>query len=318
MQIFVNDLSVAGQFPNPVAFRAVLEPMLVLRAKRPDLQRAVYCSRSFSMRQATAMHSVQEAILQTRDRLYIRLVLGWLSKSGPFWDDERFENPDDYFHFRAVDVTDQGLGEAARRMLEGLKAGSYSFADQSRSFEVTPLTVIHGLEEAPITAVEIPNYWATEALERAVDSTPRNWNELLDRARARFNLLMIYPEVENSLHGQPFHNGIAERVFVLLEILQTLAQETNGDGSFTAAGLELWQMHSVGGKALLTDESESNKRDFEQDLTFRDPHSGAPVFCPWHGKIKPNQFRIHFEWPRPRNQRFIKIFYIGPKITKEN
>ncbi len=32
------------------------------------------------------------------------------------------------------------------------------------------------------------------------------------------------------------------------------------------------------------------------------PLNGS-LLCPWHGKIKTPQFRIHFEWPRPAGQR---------------
>lgn len=53
-------------------------------------------------------------------------------------------------------------------------------------------------------------------------------------------------------------------------------------------------------------------------MTFSDPSpTGKKLFCPWHGKIKTPQFRIHFEWPRPAGQREIKVVYIGPKITKQ-
>lgn len=107
----------AGQFSTPAAFRAALEPLLELRAKRVELQRILYCTSTFSTRPATPVHSVREAITETRDRIYIGIVLRWLAKAGPFWDDDRFPNADDYFQFEETDVTDQGLGEASRRIL---------------------------------------------------------------------------------------------------------------------------------------------------------------------------------------------------------
>lgn len=317
MEVFLNDLSLAGQYPDPLAFRAALEPLLALRAKRADLQGLLYCSRLFSDRPATVSLSVQEAVRATRDKIYIRLVLGWIAKAGPFWEDDRFFEADDYFHFDNNDVTDQGLGEAARRTIGGLEAGSFSFLDGSGRFDKTPLNVIHGLEEAPVGNVEVRNLWTTLHLETVVDSKPKSWNQMLQQAQGRFSGLVMASQVGDALRGQPFHNGIADRVLILLQFLQNLVDETKDDQSLTAKGLGLWQEYSVGHRAYFTDESESNERTYRSELTFRDFQTGSDVFCPWHGKIKLNQFRIHFEWPRPRGQKKIKIFYIGPKITKK-
>jgi len=312
----VNDLSVAGQYANPTAFRLALEPVLKLRARRPDLQKTLYCSRVFSNLPATPTLSVQQAIRETRDQLYIRLVLGWLAKAGPFWDGDRFSNPDDYFHFDLSDVTDQGLGEAARRILGGLEAGSFSFSDGSGKFERTPLNVVHGLPESPLGSADVPNLWTIEHLERSADSMPSTWRQMLETLAAKYDQLVLSPDILSHLEGYPFHTGIVHRIFALLRVLHLLAVETKDDQSFTSAGLELWQQHSVGDKAWFTDESERNKQIFKNEMTFWDPQANATCLCPWHGKIKPNQFRIHFEWPRPKGQKQIKVFYIGPKITK--
>jgi len=317
LQVHINDLSLAGQYTDPQHFRSALEPLLEFRVNNPHLKQALYCSRSFSVLRATHAHSVQEAVLGTRDRNYIGLVLSWLSKSGPFWDDERFGNADDFFRFGQVDVTDQGLGEAARRLLSGVQAGTYSFLDTANTFGATPLRVDHGLEEEPLGAVDVVNFWTMASLEPALLPIPASWKEVMEGAQPRFVELMFHRDILKTLEQTPFDRGIADRIVDVLTVLQTLARETNIDGSFTASGLELWQKHSVGEKAWITDESESNKRDFRNELEFVDPRDPQVIlFCPWHGKVKKGQFRIHFEWPRPRNQKHIKVVYIGPKITK--
>lgn len=318
MEIFLNDLSVAGQFADSSAFRATLQPLLELRSKRADLQRILYCSSTFSTRAATPVRSVREAVLETRDRLFIGIVLQWLGKSGPFWDEERFPNPDDYFEFESDDVTDQGLGEGSRRSLGGLEAGVFSFVgDPSKRFERTPLVVTHGLFEAPLGHVPIPNLWLLTELEKTIDTRPTSWKQMVEIIPERFNLLKFSPEILGQLDGQPFHAGIVARLFALFDVLQTLAHETRDDDSFSARGVELWQKHTVGDKAWITDESEANKVEFRSELTFKDSETGSNRFCPWHGKAKLNQFRVHFEWPRPEKQKHIKVMYVGPKITRK-
>jgi len=318
LEIFLNDLSLAGQFADPFAFRAALQPLLELRSKRVDLQRTLYCSSTFSTRSATPVHSVREAIVETRDRLYIGIVLRWLSKAGPFWDEDRFPNPDDYFQFEGTDVTDQGLGEVSRRVLGGLDAGAFSFVDEAYNrFKRTPLIVLHGLEEAPLGNVEVCNFWELADIANAVDLRPTNWKMMVKKTAERFDLLTFSPTILDYLDGEPFHDGVVNRLFALLEVLQTLAYETQADGSFMAKGLELWQRHTRGDKAWFTDESETNKIEFKSELTFTNADTRERYFCTWHGKVKLNQFRIHFQWPRPSGQRHIKVMYIGPKITRK-
>jgi hypothetical protein len=316
LEIFLNDLSVSGQYSDPSAFRNALEPLLELRSRRADLQKMLYCSSTFSNRPATPVNSVREAIVQTHDRLYIGIVLRWIANAGPFWDEDRFPQPDDYFEFEGTDVTDQGLGEASRRILGGLDSAVFSFVDSSGRFKTTPLVVVHGLEEDPYGTVRVVNFWQLEELEKSIDIRPTSWKQMLQKVTGKFDLLRFSPDLLGYLEGQPFHGGVADMVAVLLGVLQTLARETRADQSFTPEGVELWQRHTVGSKAWFTDESESNKIDFKTDMTFTDTETGAKIFCPWHGKVKLNQFRIHFEWPRPRGQRQIRIMYIGPKITR--
>ena len=42
----------------------------------------------------------------------------------------------------------------------------------------------------------------------------------------------------------------------------------------------------------------------------------SKLFCPWHGKVKSPQYRIHFSWPTTATTP-IYIVYVGPKLTKK-
>lgn len=269
------------------------------------------------MRQACHNMTVQQAIVASADRTFIALVLAWLNKAGPFWDDDRQANEDDYFHFEGIDVTDQGLGEAARRALVQREAGTFSFAKRGDRFARTPLDVNHGLEEEPLGVVSVPNFWELDNIVRALYVAPSSWQSMLDRARDSFDGLIFQPNIQEALEAAPFDAGISQRILELLAVLQEIYVQTTPDSSLTDRGVEVLQKHFVGEKAWFTDESERNKQDFKEELTFVDPqNSTATLFCPWHGKVKKGQFRIHFDWPRPKQQHRIKIVYIGPKITK--
>jgi hypothetical protein len=310
----INDLSLAGQYETPVNFRDALEPLLKLRHRSAAIAARIYCSRSFTKRLSTSSHSVQHAVLALKDKDYTTLVLTWLSKAGPFWDDERRSNPDDYFHFEETDVTEQGLGEAARRRIGLTDAGVFSFLDGTRRFARTPLRVGHGLPEEPLGEIDVPNWWDVSKLAVAATPEPEGWTEMLNTARIRFQRLKFSDAIDNVLRSVPFHGGIVHLIFERLSVLEAIANETiDAHGTLSDRGKELREEHFVGRKAQFS--AEKPRR--ESDLSFPDPDNPrTQLFCPWHGKVKLGQFRIHFEWPRPDNQQDIKVAYIGPKITK--
>jgi hypothetical protein len=318
MEWHINDLSLRGQYATPLAFREFLEPILRLRQRRPDLRSRILCSSSLHLRLVTPSSTLRQAIFAIRDPTFRQLALQWFANAGPFWDESRTPAADDYFHFEGEDVTDQGLGEAARRRLIRISAHSFSFLDPpANRFQITPLRVGHGLPEDPIGRIDVPNHWSANDVEAAAAVRPSSWREMLEQSRTARDLLVFSDDIIDQLRPYPFHDGISGRINDLLGILQTLARETREDSSFTDEGLRLYQMHFVGEKASFTDESDANKRDFKTEMTFRNPiDPPEELFCPWHGKVKIGQYRIHFEWPRPKGQRRFKVVYIGPKITK--
>ncbi len=317
MEWFINDLSLRGQFVDSRAFQQCILPLLQLMARRRDLRRRILCSRGLQVRPVTGAHNLQEAVRATHDQMFIRQVLDWVSNSGPFWEEDRTANDDDYFHFDGQDVTDQGLGEAARRLINGLDTGSFSFVDGALpEFSRTPLTVGHGLEEEPLGAYAVTNCWAVTDIEDAAVRTPQSWTEVLDSA-SNMTGLVLSGEVRAQLAPLAFHSGLATKLVMLLGVLQRLTEETDEQGLLTDAGIILYRLYFTGHRPLFSDSSEREIRQFRHELTFRDPSDPTKtLFCTWHGKARFDyQYRIHFEWPRPPRQREIKVVYIGKKIT---
>ena len=126
--VYTNDLSLNGDFGIITHFEIQFEPLLRLMARRSDLRRRILCSRTLSMRPATVSMNLAECVRATKDQLFIRQVLGWLSTAGPFWDDDRAANPDDLFYFEDEDVTNQGLAKRRADWLLELNAGTFSFS----------------------------------------------------------------------------------------------------------------------------------------------------------------------------------------------
>ena len=317
MEWHINDLSVAGQFRDNASLQAAIEPLLRLRNTRPDLRARIFCSNQLYLRQATGADTLMKAISSVSDRNFRALAIRWFANGGPFWEDDRALNADDLFYLGDQDVTNQGIGEASRRILIGVNAGSFSFEGAATYIYANPLLIKHGLPEEVLNEILVRNVTDVEEIAAEPDTPPVSWEDMLGKASLKFRRLIFSEQIAAQLRPSPFHVGVARRSTELLGILDEIAVHTLDDGSLVERGLEILQMHFVGEKAAFTDESPGNKRDFENEMTFDDPSQReSSLFCPWHGKVKIGQFRIHFEWPRPVDQKVVKVLYIGPKITK--
>jgi predicted ATPase len=312
MEWHFNDLSLHGQYRDPSAVRTAFTEILELRRRRLDLAGVLFCSKGLSQRPATATLNLREAVSSIDDRNFQSALLRWLGKAGPFWEDTKVQNVEDLFYFGDEDVTYQGLGEAARRRLVQMPSESFSLSSPDQRFNEIALEVTHGLIEAPIENVNVPNIRGVSELatRRTVDVV--SWNSMIEVASTK-SYLVLSERIGDQLKPKPFHKNLAERVLLLLDILNKMAEATNSDGGLTEVGLELHAKYFVGKNAWFSSEYPEDEKVF----TFPNPDGPGNLYCPWHGKTKQgDQTRIHFEWPRPDKQRKVKVVYIGTKITK--
>ncbi len=322
MRWYINELSLQGQFETGEAFLCELQKVALVRWKLKEKASQLFCTRRVWQQPVTDGMHVFEAVTRIRDKNKKNLILGWLSKAGPFVEDDRQDEPDDYFEFEGEDVTDSGLGEAARRERVLDPSGVFSFTGGQIDFARTPLNVLHGIPEDRLGNINIQNLWDIEELQSRLSENrvpAGSWEALLEVCRERFDCLDISNDIlKRSLRQEPFRHGVAEDVQCRLNVLQqVMTGRSVSDGSMTKNANDLWKQHSQGDRAWFSDESESNKHKFSKEMTFADPSDPSrPLFCPWHGKINQETFRIHFEWPVPLGQARLKILYIGRKITR--
>ena len=293
-----------------------LRTLLKERARFVMLRRALHASRALPNVQLAdgglLRNVVAKLDAQTRQQLF-----AWTATQGPFHEDFREDIDDDLFFFDSFEVTEEGLGEAARQQLFGLDAASFSLPN---AFDYTPITVIQGFADDPIASIEVKNTWdgARTATEIEVGAQePTSWAELLEEARARLPALVIGNHCDAVLSRQSFEPAAARQILVRLGDLHRFVEETGPDGAWTDEGQRLYQSLCTGKFARFSDEAPGNKRDFKHDMTFPDPlDQSKSIVCFWHGKIQTPQYRIHYEWPVPPPYNRLRIAYIGPKISK--
>lgn len=315
MDLLVNDLSLHGQFRDLAEFREAISRIMQIRSIARRHLRALYCHRGLVNRQVTPHKSLPGAV-KVLSQNEQRAVMGWLSQLGPYWEDDRQHDGGDWYECGDEVVTDTAVGEAAHCFLHGVERGLVSF--QPSSFVYDPVVVERVLDDSR-AAIHVRNYWEPASVERCLAAAPPalvSWTALRELAVSRFNHLRFAENAFEPLNGHPFKQAVAERILVLLNVLHRLTQCIDANGVRTGVGHALYQQHFTGAKAWFSDSSDTEKREFKNELTFPNPDTaGENFFCTWHGKVKSPQYRIHFSWPVAAAQPAY-VVYVGPKITR--
>ena len=269
--------------------------------------------------QAAPDADVRALVVQHGDRDLQRALLTWIDRTGPFVDDDRAEEPDDFFEFEGLEVTGSGLGEAARRTKLRDNCSTFSFEGGDRDFARDPLPVDHGLPEERYGRYDVHNLWDLRALEDNIAGATlpiTSWEELVQTAQERFTNLEIGDlHRDAALAREPFESSIANRAMSLLELLDIYTGDRTDIGAEGPVAREVVDQHFKGDRAPFSGESETNLRTFSRELTFTRA-DGEEILAHWHGKISHRFFRLHFEWPLRAQRKRLAVVYLGPKITK--
>jgi len=322
MRWYINDTSLQGQFPNSSDFLQLLEQLLSCRSRLPNLQSALYITRTITQAQITPNETFRQTISTSNNPELRRLVLQWLDRRGPFIEDDRHIEDDDYFECHGHDVTDNGLGEATRRTKAGMPAVSFSFQSGATDFATDSLPVYHGIPEERIASYDIKNIFEISALETSARNSrpaPKSWEQLVKFARAEYEHLILPDSIFSNpaLSKEPFETAISDRALTLLKNLNDYMSDRAPGGNEGPSSRKIIDDYFTGPRASFSGESTSNQDDFRAEMTFNDPENPErTIFAHWHGKISRRYFRMHFEWPIAADETKIKILYLGPKITK--
>ena len=319
MDILANDLSVHGQFHDVPAFQAALDRIMDIRRVARAFQRDVYSSSAFLISQPIRNMPMQQAITRIPDKNKRLSAMSWLTRGGPFWDELQGHGADDWLEYRGDIVTNTAVGEAAYCTLHGIERGLASFTPSNWSFSPIEVVWVYGKDESERRSTAIKNWLDAATLETELrDAAPpvRSWDQLRDISTTRFDRLTFASDCFAPLDGTPFARSSADRILVLLDILHRFAEAFDLSGKRTATGHRIYQNYFTGRQALFSDSSDSEKRNFHNELTFPHPDDpGSRLFCPMHGKERHLTLRLHYSWSGQAWDP-VYIAYIGPKLTR--
>lgn len=319
MEFVVNECSLHGQFPTVDRFRDALKRLLDIRARIVRERRVLRCHRNLAGAAVSPGFDFRRAVGQMERDLQ-RVVMSWLQKEGPFWDDEgvRVHDPGDWFEVSQQLVTDTGIAEAAKLSAQKGLCSLVSF-DPS-GWTHTPVQVDWIQSNTDRLRIDVDNHWTLDTVGACLEKVRpalSSWDELANWAREECQNLILARDVVRPFDGRPFVPAAAERFQALLGVLNKLKSDVDKLGSFGDEGNRLRQDFFERKNALFTDSSDSEKSEFKKLLTFPHPESpGETLFCTWHGKVRGTEpMRMHFTFPI-RKEEPLYVVYIGPKITK--
>ena len=291
--------------------------LLRIRKDSPVIRDVLYCAGGLSATEIRTGVTLR-ALAQRMSREHAGLLLNWIDRMGPFIEGDRQVVEDDLFYFDDIEVTDLGLGEAARWILTARQAAVLSMlAETTSRFAESALGVIHGFQEDPFNHISVPNYWAESDLAAALQEAapePRTWHEFLASARTRYDRLLIGDHCYAILKSRPYTRSLASAIERRLDVLQALMEEMNSDGSLTSHGQELQAQQFKGECAPFSDESDTRKQSNPQRFLFPNPAGAGVLQCTWHGKVRIQSYRIYFEWPVQPPHRQLRVCYVGPHL----
>ena len=317
MHFLMNELSIHGQFASAADFYDAVESVMEIRQAIRHAGRELFCHQNMTYAQVTADSSMQQ-VIQGMPREKRQAWIQWLTRLGPYWSDEREHGENEWLETgRDRWVANTGIGEAAFCRLHGIDRELVSFTP---SEWLVGLINVRWIKDCEVPfSIDVRNHWELPTVTSTLENLPSpfsSWRSLEEHVRRNCGRLNISMGAFDPLDGLPYAHGAAERLFIRLQLLNTMCGCFDKDGNRTPEGHRLYTEHFTGEKAWFSDSSDGEKSDFKLDMTF--PHPDRPgeyLFCTWHGKVKTPQLRIHFSWPIAADTP-LYVVYVGPKITK--
>lgn len=319
MTYFLNEHSLSGQYATSYEFQQALTRVIRCKQHIEQTGYPLFCCDQLRGSPVTEANNFQ-AEVNLLDRSKKTLILRWFDQAN--WLPTQRHEPADEYLWNGQPILNSSLAEASCRNFQGDHSDLMSFSP-SENFNNTPVVVSWETAATPAIQIEVNNHWTLEQITAALEDRRSeaqqqpviNWPDLIQWGRTFCSSLVLAEYLPDFLRGVPFSASVAAQVQQRLLILNALRAEINFSGTYT--GHEIYRQYFVGDRAYFTDESERNKHNFRNEMTFIHPENPDGIlFCPWHGKVSTQVFRIHFNWPLVPPTSPLYIVYIGPKITK--
>ena len=313
MEILFNERSLNKDINSQEELHEQIKSVMIARQSLLNNDKHIHCNRNLINYKLANDEIIINYIMRFEKTDKID-VLTWLTKTGPFWDDGQLHLSEDSYFYLSENVSGSSLAEAAACLYCDEERHTFSLKSGEYNDEFINVT---WKSDDTIIEFSIENHTSVETLIHKIRPSIKDiesWNQLEKLARSEFENLEFTKECFLPLNKLPFYKAASTSIMAKLDVLNTLKSSFEISGEFNPQGQELYQQHFTGDKAWFSDSSESERRDFKTEMSFK-INEKETRSCTWHGKVKTPQIRIHFSDPI-ENEKPLYVAYIGEKITK--
>lgn len=316
MDLFLNECSFHGQFPNVETFVDALDELMMVRQTAKRYKREIHCHRNSSQAAVTHNLSLPQAI-SLIDKNKARALMAWFGQTGPYWEDIRQHPNDEYYECKGEVVTDTAIGECCYLQLSNRPAQLVSITPSKWMESSLTVTLYKNDDESYSSSIF--NHIDSVSLNKVLQNSEpviQSWSELEQLCLSRFENLIFSTKAFDPLVGRPFVLSAAKSIVDLLRVLSEFKDAHTDVNGRSEVGNKLYRDYFSSGVPWFSDSSNKEKSDFKKEMTFPHPErEGETIFAPFHGKVQTPQIRVHISWPVSAGNP-LYVLYVGPKITR--
>ncbi len=304
---FFNEISFAENIRNNNVLHSNVVELTnfhsaVSNAKHiPFLHReALYACQIFGL-------NFQQAITKHCTKNIVSKVKRLIDRSSPALPEDGVLDDAATIFWSKNDISKTALGECAAR-IHIAEGNNICYSVISSTFTFSHIEV--EIKETDTINIKVPNLHGMQKLAKHLENefvAFTKWEDIFTKAQLFLKNICFEDYVLEELQSQPFLKNVADDIYTKLTELNEISKAHQGDFH------ELYQKYCTGKKAHFSGSSDDEKRDFEEELSFM--VDGKKTLCPFHGKVKNQQYRIHMVGT-PQPETIARIVYIGPKLTR--
>lgn len=309
---YFNDLSLGHRLHEKADVLKAMEQLVQFHTHIRKLGHVSYLHKGAIYRCTVGGEIFAKGVQRCCSRDVVRRITALIDKSCPALPEDALAPHGLLCTYSGQNISDTALAECAYRSYMGEEYGTvYSLIDSNFCLPQLKVCFQSGLQGHGDT-VDVDNLWTFLQLQEHLGAACKgldSWDDLIQQVEGFCTQVKITQEAVERLRVEPFAHNVAEQVFRRLEALQLLSKAED-ERTFQQLHAKFCQ----GDKAWFSPSSDAECRNFKEEMSF--DVDRKKVFCPYHGKVKIQQYRIHMVGTPQKGQEVV-VTYIGPKITKQ-
>jgi len=185
----LNELSIHNQYQSEADFESSLNIVLACRDLLRKYKRTLHCGQgTLGNRPVIRSMSFRQVVGNIPNKNVQRLVMLWVDRDGPFWDENKFHDPEEIFSDNNDEIiSNSELAEAAYRLYQKMDSSVVSFSPSD--YLHSPIVVKWHRDSDSILEILVANYSEILLLSdllSALQPPIQSWGQLIEYANIHY------------------------------------------------------------------------------------------------------------------------------------